>query len=801
MLIPSLACQASCKYCFGPHKGAIIDSATVKESIRFIRNIAVETSAKEISIIFHGGEPLLMPIANWKILFDEVKTQLAGYKIDMNMQSNLWNLDDDFMKLFCDNNVSIGTSLDGPKELCDLNRGEGYYDQTFAAIKKSNAFGCSVSGIATITKQTLPHAQDIAKYFRNNGLSLVLHGALSGLDKSHDVLNDVENAKENSPYALNVVEYGKMITGLFPWYVKNRKHIRISTLDYFVKGIVTGNPSVCTHKDCLGMFLAIAPTGNITSCQRLAGRKEFRMGNIFDKPSLADLYKSQAALAELEREQKVAERCADCDFYPICKGGCYYNAIASGDGVIDPLCEAYKEIYAFVREKVMDEMQSEENINAITNRPVEADDHPLLRKGAYISLADKTHPTQIADNARAVLALYELSKTNDPFTAAQNLYEQKICGDTGMTAKLLENMRTNMYNKHKSLNNCYVHITSNCNLRCNHCYANAGDCVEEMRIEALEVLIKEALTAKFRQLIITGGEPLVHTRRNEMLKLCATYKGKGTNLVLRTNQTGSFTESDFKRIAQAFDQVVVSVDGNEQTHDARRGKGSYRNMTENLERYTTIATAISETAELSYPNRVLNPVRDKASIPKAAELSLACVMNARDINGEPGLSVRQLAKHLNVRRIRFRPLLPIGRASQLDEPVMCEGLMQHVSPDDMLKTRINPLTTCGIGQNLFIKPDGSAYPCYAWCGEHTYIGNVAEEGLPAVLASHQFTRLVACTVDTIEKCKDCAYRYLCGGACRAWDNRESTDLNAPPVRCDHLQQTARNLIDTARNYL
>jgi len=47
----------------------------------------------------------------------------------------------------------------------------------------------------------------------------------------------------------------------------------------------------------------------------------------------------------------------------------------------------------------------------------------------------------------------------------------------------------------------------------------------------------------------------------------------------------------------------------------------------------------------------------------------------------------------------------------------------------------------------------------------------------------------------------CAYRYLCGGACRAWDNRESTDLNAPPVRCDHLQQTARNLIDAACNYL
>jgi uncharacterized protein len=127
--------------------------------------------------------------------------------------------------------------------------------------------------------------------------------------------------------------------------------------------------------------------------------------------------------------------------------------------------------------------------------------------------------------------------------------------------------------------------------------------------------------------------------------------------------------------------------------------------------------------------------------------------------------------------------------------------MQHVSADDMLKNRINPHPTCGIGQNLFVKPNGAAYPCYAWCGEHTYIGNVSEESLPAVLASQQFKRLIECTVDTIVKCNDCNYRYLCGGACRAWDNRNSKDLNAPPVRCDHLQERAQRLIDAARKYL
>jgi uncharacterized protein len=127
--------------------------------------------------------------------------------------------------------------------------------------------------------------------------------------------------------------------------------------------------------------------------------------------------------------------------------------------------------------------------------------------------------------------------------------------------------------------------------------------------------------------------------------------------------------------------------------------------------------------------------------------------------------------------------------------------MQHVSSEEMLESDFRPLTTCGIGQNLYIRPDGGAYPCYAWCNEHTYIGNVFEKGLTGTLLSPQFTRLVACTVNTIDKCRDCDYRHLCGGACRAWGNQKTLDLNAAPVQCNHLKQRAQSLIDAAREYL
>jgi uncharacterized protein len=45
MIVPSLACQASCKYCFGPHRGAVMDERTASETVRFIRSIAEETTS------------------------------------------------------------------------------------------------------------------------------------------------------------------------------------------------------------------------------------------------------------------------------------------------------------------------------------------------------------------------------------------------------------------------------------------------------------------------------------------------------------------------------------------------------------------------------------------------------------------------------------------------------------------------------------------------------------------------------------------------------------------------------------
>ena len=87
-----------------------------------------------------------------------------------------------------------------------------------------------------------------------------------------------------------------------------------------------------------------------------------------------------------------------------------------------------------------------------------------------------------------------------------------------------------------------------------------------------------------------------------------------------------------------------------------------------------------------------------------------------------------------------------------------------------------PRRSCGLGQNLYVRPDGSAWPCYAWCAPDKKLGDLARESLGAMLARGELYEYCRHDVDTNEKCRSCEVRYLCGGICRAWVNdRENVD--------------------------
>src|SRR5665648_301579 len=111
MLLPTLACPASCHYCFGPHQGKSIMQAETITAVSDWQNIIL-TDDDPLEITFHGGEPLIPGIDFFQMALPLLSSKFESRDIRFSMQSNLWLLTDELCGIFSKYQLGLGTSLD-----------------------------------------------------------------------------------------------------------------------------------------------------------------------------------------------------------------------------------------------------------------------------------------------------------------------------------------------------------------------------------------------------------------------------------------------------------------------------------------------------------------------------------------------------------------------------------------------------------------------------------------------------------------------------------------------------------------
>ena len=183
-----------------------------------------------------------------------------------------------------------------------------------------------------------------------------------------------------------------------------------------------------------------------------------------------------------------------------------------------------------------------------------------------------------------------------------------------------------------------IHITDFCNLRCVHCY-DANRSEVHMSYELFEKIIDEFMiflrSHKYiGQILITGGEPILHPELFKMLDYLYAYYERGYlfKVVFETN--GTLVNDVFMKRAQAYSsmlhEVQISVDGCQSVHDQIRGKGAF------------IATvnALKKFVEAGF------------------KTALSFVVSK--MNKEDAVSVLKLAEELAVGRVTISRMIPIG---------------------------------------------------------------------------------------------------------------------------------------------
>ncbi len=759
MALPTLACPAHCAYCFGPHlQSAVMPLETVQAIVDWQNQLG---DAEGLEITFHGGEPLAAGLEFYRAALPILRDGLAAR---FAVQSNLWLLTDEFCQLFRQFDAALGTSLDGPEALNDAQRGAGYFRRTWSGLGRARQHGFQPGCICTFTAQSASRWTEVFDFFLEQGLGFSVHAALPPLGRGGD------------GWALSPAAHGDLLLNLLDRYLANLSRIRISTLDAMSRSVSAGHGGICTFGDCLGEYLAVDPQGWIYSCQRFAGMPQFRLGNVHARPSWEALQNAPAWRMLAQRQAQIRDECGGCAWLETCRGGCPYNALAANGGSFaptrrDPHCPAYQKAFEAITERALAEVFAPDNLAAVVESG--GGRHGLLRKGKLLHLMrGSPHPHAIAPQARKAVAAVALASSASLEEALEKLDRAGLVSRREVARQSLSALQAQLRRPSDGLVNAYLHLTYACNLACDHCYASAGPsaAAQFMPLDEALSLGRQAARAGFRKLIVTGGEPLAYPRPAALLEALAVLRREARPLqvVLRTNLAVPLTPTRLEQLLDCADQIVVSVDGDRASHEARRGAGTYAHTLENL-------TALAARRR-----------------PGGAKILLAATLNAAQVEGAEGESVRALAASLGL-AARFKPALPLGRAAGRDlQPEFYSSLD---ADDEERVAQLQPAAACGLGMNIYIAPDGACFPCHALMGERYRLGDARREGLPAVLAAARFQALKQVTVDSNKQCHACALRYLCGGFCRAWRSRDDPD--AAPVDCAPLQARARGVLSSA----
>lgn len=117
-----------------------------------------------------------------------------------------------------------------------------------------------------------------------------------------------------------------------------------------------------------------------------------------------------------------------------------------------------------------------------------------------------------------------------------------------------------------------VHPTRLCNLACTHCYTESGPLRREhLPAARLTAVIDDAAALGYRQLAVSGGEPLLYP---DLPALIDAGHRRGMTVAVTTNGTLPVTPQRRALLADV-DLLAISIDGTPAGHDAVRGRAAF----------------------------------------------------------------------------------------------------------------------------------------------------------------------------------------------------------------------------------
>jgi uncharacterized protein len=179
---PTPYCNLDCDYCYLPERGDRSRLSFEVLEVALERVLDSPYFGGEFTLLWHAGEPLMVPIAFYDEATERIhrlleRRGLPPGTIVQSLQTNATVINAAWCDCFTRNGIHVGVSMDGPAFLHDTHRVTRTGLPTHAAVMRGIDWlvrrGVPFQVICVLTADALDHADAMADFFLQHGITEV----------------------------------------------------------------------------------------------------------------------------------------------------------------------------------------------------------------------------------------------------------------------------------------------------------------------------------------------------------------------------------------------------------------------------------------------------------------------------------------------------------------------------------------------------------------------------------------------------------------------------------------------------
>ncbi len=330
-------CNLDCDYCYEYNLGdstwksqpAVMSMETVGRAADRIAEHVRAHRLDRVNVALHGGEPMLASAGHIDAIAKLLRARLEPLvRVDLTMQSNATLVDDEMLRVLVANQIWVGVSIDGPREVNDLHRldhkGNSSFERTCQGISRLRDAGV-LSGLLSVI--------DVS----SDPLAVFDFIATLKVPKVDFLLPHYNWVRPPPRPGGDPAAYGRWYEAIWQaWLGGRHAWMQIRYLEQIVRTLV-GAPGIF---EALGLapvqLLVIATDGSLEGVDTLksCGDEQQRLHlTVLNSPIDAVLERAAYA-ARQSGATELCEQCRECSWVEVCGGG-YYPHRYRGRGSFD----------------------------------------------------------------------------------------------------------------------------------------------------------------------------------------------------------------------------------------------------------------------------------------------------------------------------------------------------------------------------------------------------------------------------------------------------------------------------------